>query len=228
MNLRKAIAYAVDAEGIRYSTDRYIGETYKELGANPTFSDCPEVSTADDGEYFVYDVEKAKEYLDKSSYNGETLKLIVPSGDEGKVTAATLISSYAEAIGVKIEVTVLEDAIYDEQRLDETGTIFDIDLMSNENFFATWSALQNLDVNAYSSGVNHCFINDPELQRLYDAMADKDSTEEDIIAFTDYVDENCYVYATVYCNHVNYGNDRVARFIEGGRTMLVGAMEYND
>ncbi len=228
VNLRKAIAYAVDAEGIRYSTDRYIGVTYKELAANPTFSDCPEESVADDGEYFAYNVETAKEYLDKSSYNGEVLKLIVPSGDEGKVTAATLISSYAEAIGVKIEVQVLEDAIYDEQRLDETGTIFDIDLMSNENFFATWSALQNLDVNAYSSGVNHCFINDPELQRLYDAMAAKDSTTEDILAFTNYVDENCYVYATVYCNHVNYGNDRVARFIEGGRTMLVGAMEYND
>ena len=228
VNLRKAIAYAVDADGIRYSTDRYIGVTYKELAANPTFSDCPEESTADDGEYFAYNVETAKEYLDKSNYNGEVLKLIVPSGDEGKVTAATLISSYAEAIGVKIEVAVLEDAIYDEQRLDETGTLFDIDLMSNENFFATWSALQNLDVNAYSSGVNHCFINDPELQRLYDAMAAKDSTTEDILAFTDYVDENCYVYATVYCNHVNYGNDRVARFIEGGRTMLVGAMEYND
>lgn len=227
VNLRKALSYAVDAAGIVYSTDRYIGVVYNDIAANPIYSDVPEELLREDGEYFPYDVETAKEYLEKSSYNGETLTLIVNSM-EGMVTGATLIASYAEAIGINIDVQSYETAIYSEMQRDETGTKYDIDYMSQENYFAMWAALQVLDANNYISGKNHNFIYDETLQELYDKAAALNSTDEDVMALTEYIDENCYAYAINYCNHVNYGSDRVVKFLENGRTMRTGAMEYQE
>ena len=177
------------------------------------------------GSYWEYDVDLAKEYLAKSSYNGETIRILV--NPAGWMAAGTVIGAYLDAIGIKYELLSYDAALYADQHADESGTLYDIDLSEISNFFAFWNANTTLDINSYSSGVNHLFIKDDHLQELYDAAASADGTPEDIQALADYVDEQCYAYSLFYCTHVFYGSDRITKWARIERQPIPGACEYS-
>lgn len=63
----------------------------------------------------TYDVEKAKEYLAKSSYNGETIKYTIPNGyyTNGNA-AAEAVAAMWNAIGIKAEADVRDSLKWDE------------------------------------------------------------------------------------------------------------------
>jgi peptide/nickel transport system substrate-binding protein len=63
----------------------------------------------------AYDVEKAKEYLAKSSYKGETIKYTIPNGyyTNGNAAAEAVVAMW-NAIGIKAEVDVRDTFKWDE------------------------------------------------------------------------------------------------------------------
>ena len=225
VNLRKAICHAIDIDGVIASCDRYIGARYNEYSACPSYTDVPASMLKEAGSYWEYDVDLAKEYLAKSSYNGETIRILV--NPAGWMAAGTVIGAYLDAIGIKYELLSYDAALYADQHADESGTLYDIDLSEISNFFAFWNANTTLDINSYSSGVNHLFIKDDHLQELYDAAASADGTPEDIQALADYVDEQCYAYSLFYCTHVFYGSDRITKWARIERQPIPGACEYS-
>jgi peptide/nickel transport system substrate-binding protein len=70
-----------------------------------------------DGNYYQYDVERAKELVAESSYNGEPLDFIYTASTVnigGELCQA--IQSMANDVGINLQIRMLETAVYDDAR----------------------------------------------------------------------------------------------------------------
>ena len=81
--------------------------------AVPAISQCPynfEGSTEENAD--VYDVEKAKEYLDASGVDPSTLGFSIISSDDTKKRAAEVIQSNLKEIGIEATIESMDLATY--------------------------------------------------------------------------------------------------------------------
>lgn len=208
INLRKAICYAIDAAAIAYN----VQGVYGYVGTSclvPSVLDADESLNAHD-DYYSYNLELAKEYLEKSSYSGETLTMLVKP-NEWTWQSAILIQAYCNAIGIDVYLDEPETALYNEARLDETGTKYDMDLagMSASDGYA-WKALIDLDSSSSTTGVSRIMTVDTTLDELFlNAAMKATSSVETVNELVQYVDEQCYFYNIFYYPYVFTGNDRV-------------------
>lgn len=107
LNLRKAMQSLINREDILAA----VNEGYGEIA-----DICvPTGYTARPTDYHVVpeDLEKAQEYLDASSYNGEKLTLIVSSGTSNE-KAANIFQAQCNQLGINVEVTPLDSATFNE------------------------------------------------------------------------------------------------------------------
>ena len=72
------------------------------------------------GKYNVPDLEKAQEYLDASSYNGETLRFITTKDNDYFYKTAMVVAEAVKPIGIAINVEVYDNATLKEYRDDPT------------------------------------------------------------------------------------------------------------
>lgn len=205
-NLRKAIAYAIDADACRYNVHGDLGYTLKNA-YNPGFMDADESLDLDD--YYNYNIEKAKEYLKASSYDGSTIRILVQP-NKNITPSATLIQQYLAEIGVKAELLQYEFAQYAPLKWDEEGTGWDIHLegVSSSDKYA-YQGLEELGM-THADGSNYCYVKDETLAKLYAAVADPEtSSVETTRALLDEAYEHCYIYALYYGVRVAVGRDYV-------------------
>jgi len=112
---RNALTYAIDAEGIMTSL---YGE-YCTVGTKGIIR--PDMPYAAEGLEYVYDADKANAILDEAGYakgadgiridrNGEpcNVEILVYSGNTARIRAAELAAEQLKAIGVSMEVKVME------------------------------------------------------------------------------------------------------------------------
>lgn len=204
--LRQAICYAIDAAACNYSANGIFGEVCF-AATNPNLMDAGE--SMGNGDYFEYDADYAKELLAKSSYNGETLKILVQPITSVS-DSAPLIQEYLSAVGIKSELMEYDMALYRTTRKDETGTEYDIELYgaagAGDDY--VFRSLMELDANNYGSGVSQIHKEDSTLQELYDAAAGVDTNSPKTVkALLDYVEEECYVYGIYYSSKYLFGKD---------------------
>lgn len=207
VNLRKAIAHAIDAASCAYAVHGSFGKVVN-MAANPGLQDAPDEGSEN---YFPYDVELAKEYLKKSSYQGETLKMLVQPNKNIR-PAATLIQQYLAEIGVKVELLNFEYAQYKVLQWEGTGKEFDLHIQGvsgSDQFVA--ECVQELDINTTpEDDINRVYIHDEQLQALYDVCSNPETYSKDASkALLDYVEENCYLYGLYYGARVSVGRDYV-------------------
>ncbi|MDR1573485.1 MAG: ABC transporter substrate-binding protein [Clostridiales Family XIII bacterium] len=215
INLRKAISYAIDAAACSYAAYGVFGQVCF-AATNPGLSDADE--NMGNGNYFPYDVARAKELVAQSAYKGETLKMLVQP-IKTVSDSAPLIQQYCAEIGVNIELLEYDMALYRTTRTDETGLEYDIELYgaAGAGDVYVYTSLKELDGKNYRNGVSHVFTEDPELQRLYNAASDVEThSAESVKAFLDYLEEQCYVYGIYYCPKLFFGHD----FITYARTVI--------
>ena len=157
VNFRLALACATNREeiintaldGMAVSTDVLWTEQW--AGDSSTYG--PE----------TFDVEKAKDYLAKSNYNGETITYVAGSDDYKKI-GVVMQQQYA-AIGVNMEVEQLEtntwvsDMMSGNYDITFTGMSFDLDVSLWKN------ALHSSAINGY----NFSRLNNPEVDAAFDA-----------------------------------------------------------
>lgn len=205
INLRKAVCYAIDADACNFSVNGGFGVTC-ETAIYPGLIDSDE--NMGNGSYFAYDPDYAKELLEQSSYNGETIRVLV---NPTISSVAPLVLSYLEDIGLNVEMLEYDTATYQQMNADETGLLYDIDLTSKSSSDTyVFRVLVDLDSNKYASGVNHLFIDDPELQKLYDTAATAETISKDSAkALLDYLEENCYMYGLYYSPRLFFGSDKI-------------------
>jgi ABC-type transport system substrate-binding protein len=221
INLRKAICTAIDVESSSYLG---FGQGQYQCAAgytNPVWLDYSE--KVDDGEYYNYDVDQAKAYLEQSNYKGETIKMLVCQNTSAR-TMATTIQAYCSAIGINIELLEYDAAVYNETKRDSSGTSYDIDFNNERSLYYAWGGLGYWSNTYYDNGLCHAYVNDPTLQNLYDTMSKTTSTEDDVVAFCNYIEEQCYGYALTTYYQPCFTNDRftnIVRFPQGN--FILGA-----
>ncbi len=214
INLRKALAYCIDNEACAYTAQKSYGHAARAC-INPGYLDA-DSSVNDLDDYYDYNVEKAKECLAQSSYNGETLRVLVEPNDNC-TSSAVLFQAYAREIGVNLELIEYDSAVFGDYFQKNDGEDYDMTLFGiNSSNSYTWKGLYELDINQFGNGLNQLAIYDEKLQDLYDTAASASTnsvqTANDLI---EYVTDQCYEYALFYYNTCYVGLDKIKDIVVG-------------
>lgn len=209
IKLRQAIAYCIDAAACAYKVYGNVGLVCN-TATNPNLSD----SSLDFGhdDYFTYDKNNtlAKQLVEESSYQGETLKMLVlPKTTISPVVP--LIQAYCLAIGINLEPLEYDMATFRKVRVEPTGTEYDIELLGATSADDTvYVSVKELDARAYSNGLGRHFVDDPVLQDLYEKSGDATTTSPEIIQqLLDHIEENVYIYGMYYCPSLFFGSSKI-------------------
>lgn len=195
--LRQAIAYAVDAEGLITGVFAGYGKTMHDPIADTSFGYLDKWKSE---EYYPYDVEKAKELLAKSNYNGEELELLATSSTTMQ-RVSQMIQAYCLQIGVKVKLNLVDQALYTATRLD--GSQYDMVLnhVGGDSLPDHWSI--RYDGNAYKTGDATSRRDEVLNEMLYKTWTRKGFTEENIDAVHQYLKENMYAYGMVQPQNID-------------------------
>lgn len=190
-NLRKAIFYALDNTAIATVVGTY--DAAKAFGT-PFFSDYSEAWESAEGNYMAeYNLDKAKEYLEQSSYNGEELVLLCPA-DEGSKTACTMIQTMLLQVGINVAINAEEGALVDTDMRDPEKFDLLYKDIGGGSQVGEWN--RPLNNEEFGTGYNMAMIHDDTLQSyLVECATVEGHTEENMTKLHDYILENGYYYA---------------------------------
>ena len=221
-NLRLAIFYALDNEAIATAVGA-LEPAY--AVASDWYSDyCYEW---EEMETYIntYDVELAKEYLEKSDYNGETLILCGNNSDQIK-NIMVFIQALLTNIGINVEVEATESSITIEKR-HSTDT-WDMSVISTGGSTIIGSYNSYLNNKKSDNGLTSQFLEDDTLQEMYELCKTIDGhTDENMTALYEYCLENAYIYTigSITSNTV-YSTDIAEIYYREGEYETMGGSTF--
>lgn len=186
--LRQAIAYAIDAQGLLDAVLNGGGVLESTWGG----------ASADDfdpswvSDYYSYNVDKAKELLKEAGYKeGELTLRLACTNDKTISSSLELIQSYLMAIGINSTINVVDSGLFDTVKYDPSE--WDI-LMDSIGGADVALVSKNLDTTG-KSYINVCFVKDDTLQNLVQTiMAVPTHTSENVKKYVDYINDQVYAY----------------------------------
>ena len=198
VNLRMAICYALDNQAI---VDGANFPANRVWGISPRMYDAPESwrtgknADGSDLDYYDYDPELAREYLEKSNYNGEELVLMYTSSAAADHLALTMQSQLRD-YGINIKLYCVEQSVIMTARPDPTAWDMRIDEMGGGNYFGKiaykWTSMDSINT---LHGLTLLMVEDQKLDELSDAVY-SGATPENIEEWNQYFTyEKCYAYA---------------------------------
>jgi ABC-type transport system substrate-binding protein len=197
INLRKAIGYAVDRQGIIDAVyNGYASPTY--VFGNAAQSDCPNYGTEED--YYHYDVDLAKDYLSKSNYDGTALRILTFANAQYE-RYAQVLAGYLNAVGIQTEINSYDSALYQTYFYDPTQ--FDIGLTNTGSQYAA-TAYKNFFSPAGNDGVTSYFAWNDEtfIQLCATANGTTTHNQDTVNELAKYYDEQAWGFGfaslTVY------------------------------
>ena len=200
LNLRLAIAYAIDTQGLIAGGMDGRATEVKYLGM-PLFPDNP----TEPDSYFEYNPELAKDYLKKSNYKGETIHIVCQnSGTYAKL--CQIIENYLEAVGIDAEVNAYDNAMWQTAYSDPSQ--FDMvvcQIGSSDYLTAAWATPFSTQP---STGKSKAGWDDAELKRLIELVqTEAGHTQENLDALQNLVNENMYALSYFYSYSYNIWNN---------------------
>lgn len=219
INLRKAICYCID-ENATNELGHGKGQYITSVGyMNPAWIDSC-FDEMNDGNYFPYNEDLAKEYLEKSNYDGSPIRILCMANDALR-TMAVAVQAYCATIGINVELLEFDSAVYNELSRDTTGKEWDINFGGSSSNYYSWSGFSPFNANTYGGEVCNCQIFDQKLQDLVVRVADADSTSDDILALDDYIEENVYGYALSSYLQPCFTNSRFSNIVRNPKGNFV-------
>lgn len=225
VNLRKAIFYAVNADTILESVWKGNGSTVHSM--SPSWSTGYVASMDDEDNYYNYNPDTAKEYLEQSNYDGS--KLVILTEATGNVAnAAQLVQAFLLQVGIDSEIKTVDSTILKATYSDPSE--WDILLTQfATNTYSVTSFANVFDNDRYTTGtINHVY--DDQLQELINTAYSVDTaTDEALLALHDYVVDNAYGM-----NLVNYTTTFVVPkamdtlCLSYKKTIIPGGCIYNE
>jgi ABC-type transport system substrate-binding protein len=223
-NLRLAMWNGIDSTSIAL----IMGGTYAPMRTfgNSTYPDWDDSFAENENYMTTYDTDLAKQYLGKSSYNGEELILLGDSSEATK-NAMQLIQSQLGKIGINIRIEAKQGTIYNTALSQPEGWDLAFTGIGGANLVGSFHRLFSNEINqhegtAYSIG----WIDDDHLQSLYETAKANDDTAS-IRAILDYVIENGYSYALVgQSSGVVYTIDIDKLYLREGKVATIGASTF--
>ena len=190
-NFRKAMWYAIDNNAVAASVGTYLPSAA--LGT-PFFSDYDKAWETDSENYMAsMNLDKAKEYLAKTSYKGETLKLMGTS-DEATKSAMTMIQTLLLNAGIKTEIKAEDGTMLEDDMLNADSWDILYKDCGGSSQVGEWNRFVNY--NEFGTGKNMSFIQDDQLQKLYEtASSISGHTKENMNTIHNYILQNGYYYA---------------------------------
>ena len=192
INFRLAMYYAVDANAICEA----LGSGQFSAPASDSFPGLYDYNKEwenIDSYYNHYDVELAREYLEKTDYNGETIVCLVDS-DTDRDNCAVILQGFLSQIGIDMRIDSYEHSIA-ATYLDDP-TMWDI-TMSGCGAEGSITLLWDRRYNGanFASGLTMGFADDDKLQELLHT-ASKTSTysSEALDEFNQYLIDQAYFY----------------------------------
>lgn len=189
--LRQAICYAIDADGLvtglcaGYGTTMHDAHSSIMVGYDKDW---------DSQEYFPYDLEKAKELLAQSDYQGQTLSILAISSTFSQ-RLAQMVQSYLIAAGIQVELNIVDNALFTATRLD--GTKYDMVLLTIGGIYLSDAWAIRYDPAAYPAG-DATSRNDQILaELLYKTWTPDGYTKENINEVHEYLRDNAIAYGMV-------------------------------
>lgn len=196
LNLRLAIFYALDTNAIIQALS---ADLFQSCSVNAPMSVVDYQDSWNDWENYMttYDPELAKEYLAKSNYKGETLRLTCDE-NSNKKTITLAIQSMLEEVGITVEINLLAKALLNPTLSDETA--WDLYLVSEKGEYAI-TRLNTIYSSDYgiADGYPINFSTDEKLQKLLAECNTTNgySTEKTEEVFQ-YLIDNAYDYSIGY------------------------------
>lgn len=189
INLRMAIAHAIDKNVIVQGAFNGLAKVPTYMGAPDGVSDLTPTDASDD--YFAYDPELAADYLSKSNYNGEQLRLLVPNEDNHNRIAA-IVQGQLMAIGLDVAITSYDNAMF--QTTFGDGSAWDIAVcqMGMTDVAFVWQFL-SWELSGGDNGALGMALKDDKLTELLKTVNSVDGhNNENATAVSDYINDNCY------------------------------------
>ena len=204
VNLRKAVFYAVDLDGLILAT----GGTYERLYAYANYyggySDASWFKWEEMDNYNTYTggaiegvgsnrAEVVKYYLDQSSYNGEKLSILCNSGD-----TATVIAAQLAQYGITAEVNVQDRTSGNTTQANPSQWDLMVNMMAGDNIAVVWE--HGFGVANTGTGKTSNFIDDPAWSELLELCNTAEGhTKENMEKWWQMAVDNAYtmgLYAT--------------------------------
>ena len=146
VNLRQAICYAIDCEGLITGVFAGYGTKMHDSAANTAVGYLEKWAEED---YYPYDPEKAKELLAQSNYNGEELVLLAGSNSTSQ-RLTQMIQGYLAQVGINVTLNLADQALLTSIRLDGSQYDMFINTVGGDWLADHWST--RYDMNAYATG----------------------------------------------------------------------------
>jgi ABC-type transport system substrate-binding protein len=221
--LRKAVFYAIDNQGVLQSVFNGVGEACKGFGTSKYADYCEKWAEED---YFDYNLETAKQYLEQSGYKeGEVTLRFLLTSESASTKMAEVLQAYLGQIGINVEINAYDNALYNSYRLD--GSNYDVLLGTNgstDYVMNIWPVV--FDSTQFKNGKTINNVDDPKLQELL-KLARTVHTPESVDNFQQYLNEHAYGYAICTdCSNVVY-NDKISQVMVDSRGFVMPfACEY--
>ncbi len=181
-DFRKAIFYAIDKQSLIDAV--YVSEDYAR-NASSFLPENANYFTEDGVETYSYDLDKSKEYLEKSGVTNPTVKIGYFANNTVYETQATLVQSYLTAAGFDCTIQSYDPTALSNSLMNKTadfdlffsGYIMGVDPDNYATLFTSngaynYSGIQNTDFdNAFSAGRTEL---DPEKREQIYADLQKD------------------------------------------------------
>lgn len=228
VNLRKAIFYGISNEAILQSVYGGRGTALHDWCPNWAVGYNLEWDNETDN-YYTFDLEKAKEYLEQSSYAGETLTLLT-SNDSTSSDVATMIRNMLEQVGIDVKITALDGTIVRQNYADVTAW----DLYLTNNATNTYwvdgiNGYLTTDKTTWDGAANFWYEQDLQ-DMLVEYMQTENATAENFEVLRDYFIENAlgmgivnpvtYIVMPSWCTGVCMSFKKT--LTPGGSTYLAG------
>lgn len=198
INLRKAIYYGIDNEALATAVGSAVA--CKAFGSN-TSADYVDAWEEEENYINIYDPELAKEYLEASSYNGETL-ILLAGNDETYKNAATVIQAFLVNLGINCELSLQEEAQVTSNSTDPDA--WDLYLAECGGSFLVGAMNRTFNKDEYTGDYCIGFISDDELQELYEIASTEETwNDESVTNIFHHVVDNAYLY-TLFCDQYNF------------------------
>lgn len=206
-NLRMALAHCIDAQGVLDLALDGEGLVLK-AWAFPTYVDWQQSWTDDD--YFEYDLDLAKEYLEKFyAETGTTastlnLRFVIQSGGTTSKIAESIQAYIVELVGNPTCVTLdtYDLATYEQMCLDPDA--FDLLLLSSQSvtrIYSTTNWSRQADASKTQSGDDIWHSGDAKGQELLHlALNEETHSDATVAAFQAYINEMAYMKTLISNN----------------------------
>ena len=186
IELRKAVACAIDAKGVMAGTHGANGFLFTKEVANPMLADYNKEWLEED--YYDYNLDEAKKHLEASGMTDVKLVMMTSTEDNEK-SYGIFVQQYLAQIGIEVEIKSYDAAPITEYIYNPDLWDIRIDALGNSDYCAdAWNLYTT-----QASGVSKFLIVDEKLDELV-AAAGGISTHsaETVEAVHDYAYEMCY------------------------------------